>query len=61
MLIIDPPVTRYSPTHEIQAWVEELERRLDDPGYDEGDQRVIRRNLERAKSWLHLAVESSRG
>jgi len=61
MLMIDPPVTRYSPTRQIQAWVEELERRLENPKYDEDDRRVIRRNLDRAKSWLPVAVESSRG
>jgi hypothetical protein len=59
MLIIDPPVTRYSPSHEIQAWVEELERRLENPEYDEDDRRVIRRNLERAKSWLPAGVGSA--
>jgi len=59
MLIIDPPVTRYSPTHEIQAWVEELERRLESPKYDEDDRRVIQRNLDRARSWLPAVVGTS--
>lgn len=58
MLIIDPPVTRYSPAHEIQAWIEELERRLDTPKYDEHDRRVIRRNLDSARSWLPAAAGS---
>lgn len=61
MLMLDPPVTRYSPTDQIQAWVEELERRLREPKYDEDDRRVMRHSLERAKSWLPVAVESSRG
>lgn len=61
MLMLDPPVTRYSPTDKIHAWVEELERRLTDPKYDDEDRRVIRRNLDRAKSWLPASVESSRG
>ncbi|HEX8451270.1 MAG TPA: hypothetical protein VF647_04180 [Longimicrobium sp.] len=55
MLMIDPPVTRYSPVQRIQEWVAELEERLSDPKYDEDDRRAIRRNLERARSWIPSA------
>jgi hypothetical protein len=60
MLMIDSPVTRYSPTAEIQTWVEELERWLNSPKYHQDDRRVLRRNLDRAKSWLTGTAGSSR-
>lgn len=58
MLIIDSPITPWHPEPEIQTWVDELERRLLDPKYSEGDRKVIQRNLDRAKSWLPAQVES---
>jgi len=59
---VQPPVGRFSPRDEIEAWIEELERLLADPELQGGDhQRQLRAHLNDALTWrawdLHRKVE----
>lgn len=53
-MIPDPPVNKLSPREEIENWIEELERLVEDPALtdDEETQRELRAHLNDARTWL---------
>lgn len=58
---VQPPVGRFSPTGEIDAWIEELERLLEDPELQATEhQSLLRAHLNDALTWrvwdLHRKV-----
>lgn len=55
-LLIDPPVTAYSPPDQIAAWIAELEQLARLPEYDEtGPRKQIRSAMTQARSWLRTS------
>lgn len=65
-LLIDPPVTAYSPPDQIVAWIEKLEQLASRPEYAEkGPRKQIRSAMAQARRWLRTSqrleiVESTR-
>lgn len=53
-LLIDPPVTAFSPPDQIIAWVAELEQLAQRPEYgDRANRKRIESALRQARRWLH--------
>lgn len=50
---INPPVNKFSPASELEAWIQELEGMLEDPALQEEDhQSEVQRHLNDARAWL---------
>ena len=56
-MIIDPPVTPYSPPEEIRKWREHLATRLEEVT-DPEDKAAFRRAIERADRMLELRLST---
>jgi D-mannonate dehydratase len=52
-MIPEPPVNKLSPRGEIEEWIEELERLVEDPALEEEEtQQELRAHLNDARTWL---------
>ena len=52
-MIPEPPVTKMSPRHEIEAWIEELERLREDEALEDPEvQEELRAHIADARTWL---------
>jgi hypothetical protein len=55
-LLIDPPVTAYSPPDQIVAWIAKLEHLASRPEYAEkGPRKQIRSAIVQARGWLRTS------
>jgi hypothetical protein len=55
-LLIDPPVTAFSPPDQIAAWIAELEQLAHRPEYREkGPRNQIRSAMAQARDWLRTS------
>lgn len=55
-LLIDPPVTHFSPPDQIVAWIEKLEQLACRPEYAEkGPRKQIRSAIAQARRWLRTS------
>jgi hypothetical protein len=60
-LLIDPPVTAYSPPDQIVAWIAKLEHLASRPEYAEkGPRKQIRSAITQARGWLRTSKRLDR-